>query len=312
MELQLEHKPFPEIQQYRNVVKLVRERAQCAGLPLPRITFYGSVKLHGTNAAVGFTDTGEKWAQSRSQVITPENDNAGFAHWLATNEGVFPALKSAVVYGEWCGQGIMKGTAISSLPKMFVPFAILSGDRWWSPSEMKTFFFYSGLKCIYDYPNWAKTIDFNCPEEFQNELVELTNAVEAECPIGKTFGVAGVGEGIVWWAEPREDFDTSDLIFKVKGEKHSESKVKVLAAVDVEKIASIRELVSAVVTPHRLEKKMEGIEPDIKNTGTFIKLVTADVMKEESDTIEASGLPLTEVMRGVSMAAKQFWMENIK
>jgi hypothetical protein len=55
---------------------------------------------------------------------------------------------------------------------------------------------------------------------------------------------------------------------------------------------------------------MEGIDLDIKNTGTYIKTVTADVMKEEADTIEASGLPLTDVMRGVSMAAKQFWMER--
>jgi len=51
-------------------------------------------------------------------------------------------------------------------------------------------------------------------------------------------------------------------------------------------------------------------EVDIKNTGQFLKLVTGDVMKEEADTISASGLPQTDVMRGVSMRAKQFFLET--
>ena len=305
------HQPFPSIEQYRHTIKLVRERAQITGVPLPTLLFHGSVKLHGTNAAVGFTETGEIFVQSRSQVLTPEKDNAGFARWVAENKQVFPPLVSAVIYGEWCGQGIMKGTAISQLPKMFVPFAVRSADRWWSPDEMKSFFFHSGLRCIYDFPCWTMMIDFSRPEEFQNELGNLTQKVEDECPVGKEFGVSGTGEGIVWWAASTDDFNTEDLIFKVKGEKHSESHVKTLAPVDVEKIANIRGLVAAICTAHRMEKKLEGIDLDLKNTGVYMKAVTADVIKEEADTIEASGLPLTDVMRGVSMAAKQFWMEKV-
>lgn len=115
----------------------------------------------------------------------------------------------------------------------------------------------------------------------------------------------------MWWAAPSDEFNVDGLIFKVKGEKHSETKVKTLAEVDVEKIGNIRELVAAIVTPHRMEKKLENIPLDIKNTGTFIKTVTEDVKKEESDTIEASGLPVTDVMKGVAMAAKQFFMEQL-
>lgn len=308
----MEHKEFPSIEQYRHVIKIVRERAQHDGLPLPTLVFHGSVKLHGTNAAVGFDEHGEMWCQSRSQIITPEKDNMGFAKWVDNNRQAFPPLKSSIIYGEWCGQGIMKGTAISQLPKMFIPFAIRSGDRWWSPSEMKSFFFHSGLRCIYDFPSWTMFIDFSRPEEFQNELGDLTKRVEEECPVGKAFGVSGTGEGIVWWAAPTDDFNTDGLVFKVKGEKHSETHVKTLAPVDVEKIASIRELVSTICTEHRMENKLEGIDLDIRSTGIYIKTVTADVMKEEADTIEASGLPLTDVMRGVSMAAKQFFMERLK
>lgn len=302
---------FPSIEQYRNVIKLVRERAQFDGKPLPALLFYGSVKLHGTNAAVGFDENGEIFAQSRTQIVTPEADNYGFARWVKENEQVFPKLKSAIIYGEWCGQGIQKGVGVGQLPKMFVPFAVKSGDRWWSPEEMKTFFFHSGLRCIYDFPSWSMLIDFSRPEEFQNELVALTVKVEEHCPVAQACGVDGVGEGIVWWAAPTDDFNVDGLYFKVKGEKHSETKVKTLAAVDVEKISDIRELVATIATPHRMEKKLEGISLDIKNTGLFLKAVTEDVMKEESDTINTSGLPKTDVMRGVSMAAKQFFMERL-
>jgi hypothetical protein len=312
----VEHVSFPSIEQYRNVCKLVRERAQHDSLPLPRLTFYGSVKLHGTNAGIGFTDEGEMWAQSRSLILTPEADHMGFAAWVRDNASAIPPLKSAVIFGEWCGGNIQKGVAIGKLPKMFVPFAVLQADRWWSPAEMKSFFFHSGLRCIYDFPNWERVIDFNRPEEYQNDLGELTKAVEAECPVAKELGVSGVGEGIVWWAEHRDDFNTDGLVFKVKGEKHSETHVKTLAAVDVEKIANVRLLVDTLVTQHRLEKKLDdlkeqGLEVDIKNTGQFLKLVTGDVMKEEADTIAASGLPQTDVMRGVSMRAKQFFMEAV-
>lgn len=306
-----EFKAFPSIEQFRHVCKLVRERAQYDGKPLPTILFHGSVKLHGTNAAVGFDAAGEMFCQSRNQIITPEQDNAGFARWATENAQVFPKLRSTIIYGEWCGQGIMKGTGISQLPKMFVPFAIQTGDRWWTPEEMKTFFFHSGLRCIYDFPSWTMLIDFSRPEEFQNDLVALTVKVEEHCPVAQTCGVDGIGEGIVWWAAPNDDFNVDGLVFKVKGEKHSETKVKTLAAVDVEKIGNIRELVATIATPHRMEKKLEGVSLDIKNTGLFLKAVTEDVMKEESDTIDASGLPKTDVMRGIAMAAKQFFMEQL-
>lgn len=303
---------FPSIEQYRNVIKLVRERAQFDGKPLPTLLFHGSVKLHGTNAAVGFDSDGEIFAQSRTTVITPAADNYGFAKWVRENEQAFPRLKSAMIYGEWCGQGIQKGVGVGQLPKMFVPFAIRAGTRWWEPEEMKTFFFHSGLRCIYDFPSWSMLIDFSRPEEFQNELGALTLKVEQRCPVAFAYGVDGVGEGIVWWAAPTDEFNVDGLIFKVKGEKHSETKVKTLAAVDLEKIGNIRELVATIATDHRMEKKLEGIPLDIKSTGAYLKAVTEDVMKEESDTIEASGLPKTDVMRGVAMAAKQFFMERLK
>jgi hypothetical protein len=318
------HIPFPEIGQYRNCIKSVRERAEHLGVPLPTISFIGSVKLHGTNASIVFPETGEPYCQSRQQLIDSEHDNAGFAKWYEDNKEKFSEFngRNLVVYGEWCGQGIQKGVAVSQLPKNFVIFAIRvlvgrDNSVWVDPRDFLLFpYENSGLTCIYNYPTWEITIDFNHPEEAQNRLVELTQAVENECPVGKAHGVSGVGEGIVWWPLPHPTFNVRDLEFKVKGEKHSESKVKTLAPVDVEKLNSIKELVGTILTEHRLEKKLDslkelGLELEMKNTGAYLKLVGQDVIKEEVDTIDASGLSRNEVMGEVNKRAKSYWMEKI-
>ena len=130
------------------------------------------------------------------------------------------------------------------------------------------------------------------------------------------MGVSGVGEGVVWWPQACDHFNVDGLQFKVKGEKHSETKVKTLAAVDVEKLETIRVLVDTILTDHRLEKRLEalkeqGLGLDVKNTGAFLKLVGTDVYKEEKDTIEASGLDNKDVMGAVQKKAKQWWMEKL-
>jgi len=310
--------PFPEIQQFRNTIRTVRERAEHDGLPLPTLTFVGSVKLHGTNASVVFPPEGGYYCQSRSQIITPEQDNAGFAAWVRDNISLFSKLDKSgvVVYGEWCGQGIQKGVAISLVPRQFIVFAVRIMDGEWMNRVGIALTVGNYLQTIYDYPTWTLDIDFNHPEEVQNRLAELTQKVEEECPVGKAFGISGTGEGIVWQPLHDDNFNTSGLAFKVKGEKHSETKVKVLAAVDVEKMNSLNELVDSILTEHRLEKKIESLIEqggglDIKQTGDFLKLVGKDVYKEEADTIAASGFKDGEVVGAVQKKAKQFWMKKL-
>lgn len=90
---------WPSIEQFRHVVKEVRMRAQYAGkdeegnvivnrdAPLPTIKFIGTVKIHGTNAGIGFNpNTGEIWAQSRSQVLGEGNNNFGFWNYVQENK----------------------------------------------------------------------------------------------------------------------------------------------------------------------------------------------------------------------------------
>ncbi len=65
-------------------------------------------KIDGTNACLVITN-GKIVAQSRKRIITPEDDNYGFAKWAHANAGVlFDTLGYGYHYGEWYGEGIQK------------------------------------------------------------------------------------------------------------------------------------------------------------------------------------------------------------
>lgn len=65
-------------------------------------------KIDGTNACIVIYD-GKVTAQSRKRVITPDDDNYGFARWVYDNAGVLmDTLGFGYHYGEWFGEGIQK------------------------------------------------------------------------------------------------------------------------------------------------------------------------------------------------------------
>lgn len=66
-------------------------------------------KIDGTNAAVGILDDGTVYAQSRKKIITPEQDNAGFARWVEDSaDELRTVLGYGLHFGEWWGQGIQR------------------------------------------------------------------------------------------------------------------------------------------------------------------------------------------------------------
>jgi hypothetical protein len=153
-------------------------------------------------------------------------------------------------------------------------------------------------------------IDFNYPELVQNKLGELTLAVEEECPVGKAFGFSGVGEGIVWSC----NYNGVVHRFKVKGEKHSSSKVKKLAEVDVEKINSIKEFVDYAVTESRfnqgIEKTFPNNEPiDVKKMGQLMKWIVDDIIKEEMDTMVQNKLEPKDVGKYISTKVREMFFK---
>lgn len=320
-------KKFPSIEQFRNVIRNVKAIHDYKGKdefdnPLylhtedyPILKFQGTVKLHGTNAGIVKYSDGRIEFQSRERVLSLEEDNANFMAEMMKIDLSF--LFSNIqfndycaVYGEWCGGNIQKGVAINGLPKMFVIFGIKADDKWIDlPKEILDN--ESGIYNILQFPTFEVNIDFNNPELIQNDLINMTIEVENCCPVGKYFGVTGIGEGIVFTC-----CSNQELKFKSKGEKHSASKVKVLNSVNVESIVSINEFVDLAVSENRLEQglsyfKENNIETDIKNTGLFLGWVVKDILKEESDTLTNNGLDEKEVKKAISLKAKLWFLNKL-
>lgn len=328
----------------------------------PTLRFLGTVKLHGSNASIVLQRGGSIYAQCREHVLNEEQRLNGFydfveatrAFWQGLLEGVLAQPEHAktdtiVLYGEWCGGPINRNIAITDLPQMFVLFklksqvaGIVKQDDVEQPGYVSTYHPLAALHQLWlthisssedervtstvysvsQFDQYVITVDFNSPQEMQNRLGDITNAVEKQCPAGRYFGRDGVGEGVVWSVfEPNDlPFRTDNLMFKVKGQKHSDTNVKVLATVDVETITSHREFADMVVTEHRLEKGVEMLRHLTStsaevfthaNTGAFVRWVLDDVKKEQSDTIAENGLDLKSVLPIIAQRSKQWFISHI-
>jgi hypothetical protein len=343
------HIKYPSIEQYRNVIRQVTDYTRYSGKDenglaifdptkkLPVITFIGKVKLHGTNAAIVSNLTSDEyWCQSRERIIDPLSDNAGFATYVHANREYYIELLNTIkqsdlantelysdvaIFGEWSGSGVQKGVAIAQLPKMFVVFGIKLTKKnatdysyWLNDDEVNQFIISNPDMRLYninDFPQYKIDIDFNHPEIAQSQIVQWVNEVEEECPVGKHFGVSGTGEGLVFTGH-----DIGNLRFKVKGQQHSVSKVKTLAPIDIEKVNSINELCTQILTENRLEQGLTWLTEnqhavDVKSTGAFLKWVVNDCLKEELDTIVGSGFEVKEVTPKLSAIARTWYFEYL-
>lgn len=344
---------FPSIEQLRTVVKNVQHQSRFAGLddagepifdttrPIPTLRFVGTVKLHGTNAGIVLDRSSVDYSyQSRERVLTPEADNAGFmAHMQANQDAVddvftsiffkiadrLDDVKYIAVYGEWCGGNIQKGVGISGLPKMFVVFGVKiiyetddegSEGEWLKIQNLDFSNKDAGIYNVHQFGSWTIDIDFNHPQLAQPKLIELTEMIEAECPAGKFFGNTGIGEGIVWHCE-EPGYTSSRNWFKVKGEKHSVSKVKTLAPVDIEAYKKQQDFIDSVVTEARLEQGIQNIineqqKPfEMTSMGDFIRWVFNDIVKEETDTIVANGFGAKKLGGPIANKARPWFIQRL-
>ena len=348
---------WPEIGQFRQVIKAVTERARYAGrdsdgnvvynpsASIPTLRFRGTVKVHGTNAAIVVDlETGEHGYQSRGRKLTISDDNAGFALHMANQKDAINKLiervptsegysQKVILHGEWAGQGIQKGVAVSEVPKFFVIFGIRVIDKYgesdWIPFEfLKGAEYVGGIEsfCNHEssifnilqftngnYDKWTIDIDFRYPELVQNQLIEWTHEVEAECPVGKGFGVSGIGEGIVFQCIT-PGWRSSDFTFKSKGEKHAISKVSKIVAVDVEKVEAVREFVTYAVTENRLEWALNNLVNEQKkpfemtSMGDFLRTLIKDIHKEEEDVIVANQLDIKKINSAISQEGRLWFI----
>lgn len=112
---------------------------------IPRLNRLTTIteKLDGTSAAVGIvTLDGHShqegifevryavglYAQSRTRIITPTNDNHGFARWAYENAATLVAdLGPGLHFGEWWGSGINRGYGLTKGEKRF---SLFNTERW--------------------------------------------------------------------------------------------------------------------------------------------------------------------------------------
>lgn len=322
-------KKFTDIGQFREVIRAIKSHSDYKGedengspiyrheAPYPILKFRGTVKLHGTSSAIIKYKDGHLEYQSRERVLEIGADNCCFMLTMSglkdEVEKLFEGIEfneSCDIYGEWAGKGVQGKVAISELPKIWVIFAVkidgvyqdMTNYRHLKNEEKRIF---NSLQ----FENYELDIDFNQPEIAQNKLVEYTLKVEEECPVGKHFGVTGVGEGIVW-----EHLNgTERYIFKVKGVKHQNSKVKKLASVDVEAVNDLKDFVEYAVTENRMQQGIDkmkelGKPMEMSTTGDYLRWVYNDVIKEEEDTIIKNGIDVKKVGSFISNKARIFWL----
>lgn len=313
---------FPHVEGFHNLVTnreyLIRNYGNV-------ITYRGRIKLHGTNAGIRINADGTVFAQSRSTIITVENDNAGFAKWVDDNREFFADNAEAsdiVIYGEWAGPGVQKNTAVNMIEKrMFFPFACYFIDDDYMDIGSYEFAITSHPD-IHQIP-WETdliTVDFNDVEDLvtvTNKMNEMIENIEGEDPfIKKVFGVSGVGEGLVF--VPIIPFNItkeaySNLIFKAKGEKHRVSKQKNAVQIDPEVAKNIEDFVHMVVTSQRLEQGLEVVgEATAKNIGPFLKWMGNDIKREADDELEASNLAWKDVVKSVNTKALTWFKDKIE
>ena len=343
---------FGSIGQFRNVIRDIKHSAQCIGYDadlkepimdrtakMPIIKVTASEKIHGTNAAVCYSEPDGFWVQSRKNIITTEKDNAACAFHAYQNEKCWMTIIKVLagfynidlekyiisVYFEWCGGSIQKNSAVSGLEKRAIIFQHFKVSPI-EPSETEAAVWMetkhisgieNGIFNIMDFKRWVFYIDFNKPQFHQNYMIKIIEEIEPDSPIGNSFGIKGnVGEGIVCTFKYKDNV----YKFKVKGEKHSKSKVKTLKPVDEAKEQKKVDFVNVnACTSSRLEQawqtvfgiENETMEPSVKATGDFLKAVIKDVMKEEMDILSDLGLEPKEVNGMISKVARTWFMEQL-
>jgi hypothetical protein len=340
---EMTHFHFPKIPEYSKLMSDVRRHCQYNQLPLPKLVFTGTTKLHGTNAGVvmSLSDPDTIWGISRDQVVSADLTLAGFYDHVQQYRAYFKRLLKRLsveyqrdhhthvaIWGEWAGAGVINSSAaINKIAKNYYIFsAALITDNgpdkesikdWINPKEVKQWVnACSGIGQIHwhilDFPHRTIEIDFNRADTFQTKLVEMAQKVEKCCPVASRLGQVGVGEGMAWcYTGP----DFIPLYFKVKGQKHSKSHVRVTHVKDDAKLSDMYKFVESVATSERMQDiadkmALHNLPAVYSNMGEFIKRVCQDIHTEESWRCDALGLTWKECTAPITRVARTWWANN--
>ncbi|KAI9643134.1 hypothetical protein NHQ30_008869 [Ciborinia camelliae] len=185
------------------------------------ISLTGTVKLHGTHTDILIHSDDRIQLQSRNwENFTLEKDSYGFVTFIQPLKAQVIELKKRIlarfatlnpkakvneehpliIAGEWIGPRIQKDVAISALPERYFVIISVSINGEWQPDEP-----YADIEdasvCIVNISRggfYHETVLLRDPDPAFAKMQALADAVEMECPFAKSFGIIGMGEGIVW------------------------------------------------------------------------------------------------------------------
>ncbi|KAJ7158777.1 hypothetical protein C8R46DRAFT_400626 [Mycena filopes] len=270
--------------------------------PPTRATFMGTVKLHGTNATIVFSngDTSHPQIQSRSWIITDsKKDNCGTFALLS--KAPLASLVNQVlavhgtthfdeiyIAGEIAGRGVQKGIAIVALERFFAIFNIRIDGRWVDMRQYKSCSLPDHrIYNLAQYKTFEVDIDFrNSTEDVFERMNAFTTEVYDSCPFAAAFDdagqpISGRGEGIVWTMvrsafmdedEDREFDDTFLCNFKTKGEKfaataHAPKEQRIL---DPKLADAVTQFADYALGERRFEQGIEYLEGEQARQGNPI------------------------------------------
>ena len=293
----MEFVPFPKIGRLCHAVDSCKYYRDLPDV----LTYEGTVKLHGTNTAVvQDSPDGSIAVQSRNKFIEPnvpcrpKTDNCGSAAFVMARESefkeIFAAIRSrtepavvaklvvsgdrvelkltqpVVLFGEFIGRGVQKGVGVSAFDPFLVLFDMVVGNRRVPFSEECDA---RGVRNVREFETWTLSVPRDGIEEATERADTIAERVGADCPVARSLGKPGKGEGVVWRCK---DHPSSRLWFKSKCAEHSVS-----ASVPKGR-GPAEEFADRFVTPARLR---QAVDAGHTLLGQFVRWVVDDVMTEE-------------------------------
>lgn len=315
---------------------------------LPVINATLSEKIHGMNVGFAMNNVDGIWFQSRTNIITPIDDLAGCSVMMESKKDVFEQMiislaiennidlntKGIVLYMELAGGGIQSKSCFTGTDKLFAIFQrakvfniipTLNKDggeenNYWIETKVQGKWLESPVDRIFNVMSLNSMdieIDFERSDLAQNKLVELIDSVELNSPAGQKLGLENtISEGYVCTFE----YKNTIYVFKVKGKKHSKTRVKTLKPVDSALVQKQIDFVNEhACKAFRLEQAWqecfgvsnEKMKPTIKVMGDFLRLVIKDVWKEELDIALELELEVKPLNNLISKSARRWFLDEL-
>jgi hypothetical protein len=315
-----------------------------ANVTVDSVSLIGTVKLHGTHADILVYPDDRIVFQSRNITgLSVAKDNQGFAATMSNKTKVTLELRDmylarwkklnpgttlgkdlpVLIAGEWIGEKIQKDVAIAQLSRRFVVVSININGAWQKDEE------YSDISLPdHDIYNASRAGLFYAtlyPADYErtvSEIERMTEEVAAHCPFAATFGISGLGEGIVWKPVAPQYNVNPSLWFKSKGGKfkptfHRPAKQNAGRDAVKEKRKEAAAMATTWCSQQRLEQdwdvlREKGVERDLRALGDFLKWIQQDILEEEKSHIDKHGVDEAALKIEIAKIAKPWYRAKLR